>query len=93
MKGWRNWRKPSAPWYFRARWKPTGRNFMASLRQTQALDRAVLHLEEMLKGEMEDPDLLSIDLKAAYGALGEITGETVEEDLLDTIFAEFCIGK
>jgi tRNA modification GTPase len=67
--------------------------FLASLRQTRALERAVRHLEEMLAGELEDPDLLSIDLQAAYGALGEITGETVTEDLLDTIFAEFCIGK
>ncbi|HQL96283.1 MAG TPA: hypothetical protein PL005_16535, partial [Candidatus Hydrogenedentes bacterium] len=33
------------------------------------------------------------DLRAALHALGEITGETTPEDLLDRIFASFCIGK
>ncbi len=67
--------------------------FMAGVRQVQALQAAKRHLSELLESELEDPDLLSIDIKAAYSALGEITGETVGEDLLDTIFAEFCIGK
>jgi len=38
-------------------------------------------------------DLVSIDVRAATEALGEITGETVTEDLLETIFSNFCIGK
>jgi tRNA modification GTPase len=38
-------------------------------------------------------DFVSIDLDAAYEALGEVTGETAREDLLDRIFSEFCIGK
>lgn len=67
--------------------------FLAGVRQVQALQTAKKHLTELLESELEDPDLLSIDIKAAYSALGEITGETVGEDLLDTIFAEFCIGK
>ncbi len=39
------------------------------------------------------PDLVSIDVRAAVDALGEITGQTVTDDLLETIFSKFCIGK
>ncbi|MEW8957041.1 tRNA uridine-5-carboxymethylaminomethyl(34) synthesis GTPase MnmE [Clostridium sp.] len=38
-------------------------------------------------------DLASIDVRAAWMNLGEITGETLEEDIIDKIFSEFCIGK
>ncbi|HEV8193602.1 MAG TPA: tRNA uridine-5-carboxymethylaminomethyl(34) synthesis GTPase MnmE [Ktedonobacterales bacterium] len=38
-------------------------------------------------------DFVAIDLRTALEALGEITGETATGDLLDRIFAEFCIGK
>lgn len=38
-------------------------------------------------------DLVAVDLRAAVAALGEITGESVTEDLLDSIFRNFCIGK
>ncbi|MCM8711930.1 tRNA uridine-5-carboxymethylaminomethyl(34) synthesis GTPase MnmE [Clostridium sp. SYSU_GA19001] len=38
-------------------------------------------------------DLASIDIRNAWMSLGEITGETLEEDIIDKIFSEFCIGK
>jgi len=38
-------------------------------------------------------DFVAIDLTSAANVLGEITGETVTEDLLETIFSEFCVGK
>ena len=38
-------------------------------------------------------DLVAIDVTEAVNALGEITGETASEDLLERIFANFCIGK
>ncbi|OFI05395.1 tRNA modification GTPase MnmE [Clostridium acetireducens DSM 10703] len=38
-------------------------------------------------------DLASIDIRNAWLSLGEITGETLEEDIIDKIFSEFCLGK
>ncbi len=68
-------------------------SFLASTRQKQALLKAKDLLEQVWQNNINDFDILSLDLQAAYAALGEITGETVGEDILDTIFAEFCIGK
>ena len=38
-------------------------------------------------------EFVALDLREALDALGEIVGETVSDDILDRIFAEFCIGK
>lgn len=38
-------------------------------------------------------DVLSIDIKAAWDALGEITGVTATEDIINNIFSKFCVGK
>ncbi len=68
---------------------------VTSTRHQEALRRAAEHLRASIQSlEQELPlDFVSIDLRAAYNALGEMTGETASEDLLDKIFSEFCIGK
>ena len=38
-------------------------------------------------------DLVAVDLRIATNAIGEIVGKTTTEDLLDSIFSTFCIGK
>ncbi len=68
---------------------------MTSLRHRERLKDAYRSLEsalESIKGSMP-PDLISIDLRGALLSLGQITGSGASEDLLDTIFSEFCIGK
>ena len=64
-------------------------------RHKSALERAQSHLEQALAsiGTQMPDDFVTIDLTAALNALGEITGETVIEELLETIFSNFCIGK
>lgn len=52
------------------------------------LERAEAALTEGLPRE-----LAAADIRAAIDALGEITGETTSEDILDIIFSSFCIGK
>ena len=64
-------------------------------RHKTALEKAQEHLaaaEDSLLNGMPD-DFVTIDLTSALNALGEITGETVTEELLETIFSRFCIGK
>jgi tRNA modification GTPase len=38
-------------------------------------------------------DLVAIDLRIAVDAVGEVVGKTTTEDILDSIFSQFCIGK
>ncbi|MGB9826615.1 MAG: tRNA uridine-5-carboxymethylaminomethyl(34) synthesis GTPase MnmE, partial [Desulfofundulus sp.] len=68
---------------------------VSHVRHKQALTRCYEHLQEVLRALSagENLDLVAIDLKAAWEALGEITGTTVAEDIIDRIFRDFCIGK
>src|SRR5205823_3195495 len=69
----------------------TSSALVTSARHQEALRRAAAHLRASLYTlERGEPlDFVSIDLRAAYDALGEITGETASDDLLDKIFSEF----
>jgi tRNA modification GTPase len=64
-------------------------------RHRDALQRARDHLQATVdtSNTALPTDLLAGDLLEALNALGEITGETVGDDLLDVIFSKFCIGK
>jgi len=68
---------------------------VTSARHQDALRRATQHLQAALTTlEQGLPlDFVSIDLRTAFDVLGEVTGETASENLLDRIFSEFCIGK
>ena len=72
-----------------------GLSLIASVRHEDALRRALQALisTQGAVADNEPSDLISIGLRGAVNALGEITGESATEDLLDTIFSIFCIGK
>ncbi len=38
-------------------------------------------------------DFIEVDVRNAYDLLGEITGETVSDDIINEVFARFCLGK
>lgn len=69
--------------------------YITNGRHKQAIGNAVVSLKKVLDSiENEMPeDFYSIDLMDAYTVLGTILGETVEDDLVDKIFKEFCMGK
>ena len=75
-------------------WDP-GYSCVPNVRQRAALDKALAAAEQVGAGLRTDlpPDLLAIELQAALDHLGDITGETTTEDILDLIFDQFCIGK
>lgn len=69
--------------------------FVTNNRHKQALIRARENLDSSLKALEYTMaiDLASIDIRNAWTNLGEITGESLEEDIIHKIFSEFCLGK
>ncbi len=68
---------------------------MINSRHQEALGRARTAAQrtiEALKAE-QTLELAAMDLRIATNAVGEIVGKTTTEDLLDSIFSQFCIGK
>jgi tRNA modification GTPase len=74
---------------------PGGEAVIDSLRQKELLERARRALAGFRAGLAEGVpyDLLSVDLKEALDALGEITGEVTTADILERMFRDFCVGK
>jgi tRNA modification GTPase len=70
-------------------------SLITNIRHKKLLEKAKQSLDNMF-GEYQRNmalDILAIDLKSAAEALGEITGENVNEEVLKTIFERFCLGK
>lgn len=70
-------------------------DLVISVRHRSCLERCRHFLNEVRQGlESGVPvDLLSVDLRGAWEALGEITGETASEAVIERIFSDFCVGK
>ncbi|MCM1158784.1 MAG: tRNA uridine-5-carboxymethylaminomethyl(34) synthesis GTPase MnmE [Bacteroidales bacterium] len=69
--------------------------YITNLRHKEALEKSLegIRLVRRSIAEGMPEDFYSIDLMEAYERLGDIIGESVEDDLVDTIFREFCMGK
>ena len=68
---------------------------MINSRHQEALNRAKISLDTSIKQLKSgaELDLVSVDLRISTNAIGEIVGKTTTENLLDSIFSTFCIGK
>ncbi len=68
---------------------------VTATRHKEALSKAQDALSEAVQAIRSGipMDLVTIDVNSAWTALGEITGDTLQEDLVDRIFSGFCIGK
>lgn len=73
----------------------TEQPLLSNERQIGLLNQAkqdMLQAKEAMEQGVE-PDLVEIDIQAAHDHLKEILGEVHREDLLDTLFSKFCLGK
>ena len=69
-------------------------DFLCEERHFEALSRAKEKLNCAISSiKNVTLDLLAIDLKDAWDALGEISGKTATEEIINNIFAKFCVGK
>ena len=66
-----------------------------NLRHQQLLKNATTFFEAAAKAMKDESpmEVVALELKSGLDALGEITGETASEEILDSIFSQFCIGK
>ena len=74
---------------------PCDGSILTNPRQFDAIRRAYEAMLAALKGLQQGrtPDAVLIDVEAAMEAMGEVTGNTVREDITARIFERFCVGK
>jgi tRNA modification GTPase len=68
---------------------------MINSRHQDALNRTRIATRRTIDALRDDAslELVALDLRIAAAAIGEIVGKTTTEDLLDSIFSQFCLGK
>lgn len=80
--------------YFMSGEVDTSGEILTNLRHIDAVERALDSIKSATYNVEDAPiECTLIDLHAAYSALGEITGDTASEDVIDRIFTKFCLGK
>lgn len=69
--------------------------YISNVRHISLLETTIQALEEVVEGlDLGMPvDLVQIDMTRAWDALGEVTGEAVQDELITQLFSQFCLGK
>lgn len=68
---------------------------VSSSRVISLIKESLKHIENAIDHISDEipVDMIAIDIKASWDTLGEITGESYGDELLDTLFSKFCLGK
>ena len=84
-----------AGYFFQGQMNERDATYLSNTRHIALLKKAEQALVEVQNGiEMEMPvDLIQIDFTRAWDLLGEITGDSVQDELLTQLFSQFCLGK
>lgn len=69
--------------------------YLTNSRSIAILKQALESINDVKKGLLENRpvNIIEIDIKNIWNLLGEITGETYEDELVDYLFSHFCLGK
>ncbi|MBO5928004.1 MAG: tRNA uridine-5-carboxymethylaminomethyl(34) synthesis GTPase MnmE [Clostridia bacterium] len=69
-------------------------DYLCEERHYLAMQTAVEKINvALVNAEIKTSDLLAIEVKEAWDVLGEITGKTATEEIINNIFSKFCVGK
>lgn len=81
--------------FFEGKIEIENKALITNVRCENALKEAFKYLKEFLDDIKNDIplDCAEVNLRLCYNSLGEITGESICEEILDNIFSNFCIGK
>ena len=84
-----------ADYFFQGQINERDATYLSNTRHIALLEKAEQALQEVANGvDMGMPvDLIQIDFTRAWDLLGEITGDTVQDELLTQLFSQFCLGK
>ena len=84
-----------AGYFFQGQMNERDATYLSNTRHIALLEKAEQALVEVQNGiKMEMPvDLIQIDFTRAWDLLGEITGDSVQDELLTQLFSQFCLGK
>ena len=69
--------------------------YLSNVRQIDLLKKSLNALNNAIKNLNNNipVDMIEIDITECFNYLGEITGETYKDELIDTLFENFCLGK
>ena len=84
-----------ADYFFQGQMNERDATYLSNTRHIALLEKAEQALQEVANGvDIGMPvDLIQIDFTRTWDLLGEITGDTVQDELLTQLFSQFCLGK